>query len=114
MIKPLGERIIVKVVEKENKTESGLIIPDSLKDNSNVQEAEVIAVPDGDVEDVLSYVNSTGLPTKIGTRIKIGTDIYLKVSVSQKVLIPNDLGIEYKIDNIKHIILRQSDIIAIL
>nr|WP_245190364.1 co-chaperone GroES [Leucobacter exalbidus] len=84
-IKPLEDRIVIKQVEAEQTTASGLVIPDSAKEKP--QEGEVVAVGPGRVSD-----SGTRIPLDVvvgdvvmyskfgGTEIKVGVDNYLVLS----------------------------------
>ncbi|MDG1481903.1 MAG: co-chaperone GroES [Myxococcota bacterium] len=91
--RPLYDRVLVKRVAAEQKTSGGLIIPDSAKEKP--LEADVIAVGQGRVSDD-------------------GTTRALTVAVGDRVLFGKYTGDEIKLDGEEHIILRESDILAIL
>ena len=92
MIKPLFDRVVVKNIEVEEKTKSGfLLLP---KDQEKPQMAEVVAVGPGGFVD--------------------GKEVKMEVKVGDKVLCSKYAGSEFKIDNQEVIILRQSDILAIV
>jgi chaperonin GroES len=91
--RPLYDRVLVKRVAAEQKTSGGLIIPDTAKEKP--LEADVIAVGQGRVSDD-------------------GTTRALTVSVGDRVLFGKYTGDEIKLDGEEHIILRESDILAII
>lgn len=92
MIKPLADRVVVKVISAEEKTQGGIVLPDTAKEKP--QEAEVIAVGPGKVLD-----NGT----RLAPEVKVGdTVIFSKYS-----------GSEVKLDGIEYLILRESDILAV-
>jgi len=92
MIKPLSDRVVIKMLEAVETTKSGIVLPGTAKEKPQV--AEIIAVgPGGLVE---------------------GKEVTMQVSVGDKVLISKYAGTEVKIDNIEYTILRQSDILAIV
>jgi chaperonin GroES len=91
-IKPLGERVVIKMLETEETTKSGIVLPGSAKEKPQV--AEVIAVGPGGVVD--------------------GKEIKMEVKVGDKVLISKYSGTEVKLDDQEYTILRQSDILAIV
>lgn len=91
-IKPLGERVVIKMLESEETTKSGIVLPGSAKEKPQV--AEIVAVGPGTVED--------------------GKEIKMEVKVGDKVLISKYAGTEVKIDNEEYTILKQSDILAIV
>ncbi|MCY0879075.1 MAG: co-chaperone GroES [Firmicutes bacterium] len=84
-VRPLGDRVLVKLVEEEQRTQSGIYIPDTAKDKP--QTGLVVAVGDG--EDV-------------------------KVKNGQRVLFAKFAGTEIKIDNVEHLILSADDILAVV
>ncbi len=91
-IKPLGDRVVIKMVENEEKTVSGLVIPDSAKEKPQV--AEVVAVgPGGLVE---------------------GKEVTMELAVGQKVLISKYAGTQVTIDKVEYTILKQSDVLAVV
>ena len=85
-IKPLGERVLVKIQEGEAKTAGGLIIPQTAQEKT--QEGIVVAV--GDDKDVI------------------------KVKVNDKIMYDKYSGAAIKIDGIEHLILKMADILAII
>ena len=91
-VKPLGDRVVIKNVEAEETTKSGLILTSAAKEKP--QMAEVLAVgPGGNVD---------------------GKEIVMQVEVGQKVIYSKYAGTEVKIDGEELIIVRQSDILAIV
>jgi chaperonin GroES len=90
-LQPLADRLVVKPVEKEEKTKSGIILPDTVKEKP--QEGEVIAVGPGRL-------------TEDGKRIA------MDLKVGDKVIYSKYGGSEIKIDDVDMIILRESDILA--
>ena len=89
-IKPLGDRVVIKMVETEETTKSGIVIPGSAKEKP--QYAEVVAVGPGGVVD--------------------GKEVTMEVKVGDKVLLSKYAGTEVKLDGIEYTILRQSEILA--
>jgi len=89
-IKPLGDRVVIKMLESEETTKGGIILAGAAKEKP--QMAEVIAVGPGLVED--------------------GKVIPMEVSVGDKVLMSKYAGTEVKIDGNEYIILSQKDILA--
>jgi chaperonin GroES len=88
---PLGDRVLVKPIEKEEKTKSGIYLPDTAKEKP--QEGEVIGVGPGKYDE-------TG--KRIPMDLKVGdTVIYAKYG-----------GTEIKVDDVELMILRESDILA--
>ncbi len=91
-IKPLGDRVVIKNVEAEETTKSGIVLPGSAKEKP--QMAEVLAVgPGGNVD---------------------GKEIKMEVKPGQKVIYSKYAGTEVKFDNVEYIIVRQSDILAVV
>ncbi len=91
-IKPLADRVVIKMTEAEDTTKSGIILAANAKEKPQV--AEVVAVgPGGMVE---------------------GKEIKMEVKVGDKVLINKYAGTEVKVDGEESIIVRQSDILAIV
>ena len=91
-IKPLADRIVVKMTEAEETTKSGIILTAGAKEKPQV--AEVVAVGPGGVVD--------------GEKV----DMYLKVG--DKVLLSKYAGTEVKVDDVEYTILRQSEVLAIV
>ena len=91
-IKPLADRIVIKMTEAEETTKSGLILAAASKEKPQV--AEVVAVGPGGVVD--------------GEKV----DMYLKVG--DKVLLSKYAGTEVKVDDVEYTILRQSEVPAIV
>jgi chaperonin GroES len=91
-IKPLADRVVVKMLEAEETTKSGIVLPGSAKEKPQV--AEIMAVGPGGIVD--------------------GKDVIMEVDVGDNVLISKYAGTEVKIDNVEYTILRQSDILAIV
>lgn len=91
-IKPLADRVVLKMVEAEETTKSGIILAGSAKEKPQV--AEVIAVgPGGNVE---------------------GKEITMFVKVGDKVLTSKYSGTEVKVDGQDYTIVRQNDILAVV
>ncbi|MEL6349480.1 MAG: co-chaperone GroES [Myxococcota bacterium] len=91
--RPLYDRVLVKRVAAEQKTSGGLILPDSAKEKP--QEAEVIAVGQGKA-------------------LKDGETRPVSVNVGDHILFGKYTGDEIKLDGEEHIILRESDILAVI
>ena len=92
-LKPLGDRLVVKVLEAEEKTASGIVLPDKAKEKP--QEGEVIAVGNGKLLD-----NGERIP--------------LEVKEGDKVIYSKFAGTEIKLDDEEHLILSERDILAIV
>ena len=93
MLKPLGDRVIIEVVEKEEKTIGGIVLPDTAKEKP--QQGKVIAV-------------GTGRVTDGGKRID------LDVKENDLVIYSKYAGTEVKHDGKEYLIVRESDILAIV
>ena len=93
MLKPLGDRIVIEPVEKEEKTASGIVLPDSAKEKP--QEGRVVAVGSGKHADN-------------------GERIALDVKEGDKVIFSKYAGTEVKYDGKEYLILRQDDCLAIV
>ena len=91
-IKPLADRVVIKMVEAEETTKSGIILAGAAKEKPQV--AEIVAVGPGGLVD--------------------GNEVKMYVSVGNKVLISKYAGTEVKIDGIEYTILKQSEILAIV
>ena len=91
-MKPLGDRVVIKNLEAEETTRGGIILTNSAKEKPVM--AEVVAVgPGGNVD---------------------GKEITMQVSVGQKVIYSKYAGTEVKLDGEEYIIVRQSDILAVV
>ncbi len=91
-IRPLGDRVVIKNVEAEETTKSGLLLTTASKEKP--QMAEILAVgPGGNVD---------------------GKEIVMTVEVGQKVIYSKYAGTECKLDGEEYILVRQSDILAIV
>lgn len=91
-IKPLADRVVIKMLEKEEVSKGGIILPESAQEKPEV--AEIVAVGPGGVVD--------------------GKDVIMEVEVGDHVLISKYAGTEVKVDDVEYTILRQSDILAIV
>lgn len=91
-VKPLGDRVVIKNVEAEETTKSGLILTSAAQEKPQV--AEVLAIGPGGMVD--------------------GKEVTMQVEVGQKVIYSKYAGTEVKIDGEELIIVRQSDILAIV
>ncbi len=91
-VKPLGDRVVIKNVETEETTKSGIVLPGSAKEKPQL--AEIIAVgPGGNVD---------------------GKEITMQVEVGQKVIYSKYAGTEVKLDGQEMILVRQNDILAVV
>jgi chaperonin GroES len=92
-LKPLGERIAVKAVEPQDKTKSGLLVPDTAKEKP--QEGKVVAVGTGRLLDD-------------------GTVKALEVRHGDRILYGKYAGTEVSVDGTDYLILREEDVLAVL
>ena len=90
-IMPLGERVVIKMLETEEVTKGGVVLPGSAKERPQV--AEVVAVGPGGYDDK-------------------GREIKMELKVGDRVLISKYAGTEVKIDDVEYTSLKQSDILA--
>ncbi|WP_060679591.1 co-chaperone GroES [Virgibacillus halodenitrificans] len=93
MIKPLGDRVVIELVEQEEKTASGIVLPDSAKEKP--QEGKVIAVGSGRVTEN-------------------GEKIALEVSEGDRIIFSKFAGTEVKYEGNEYLILRENDILAVV
>lgn len=91
-IKPLGDRVVIKMIEMEETTKSGIVLPGTAKEKPQV--AEIIAVGPGGVVD--------------------GKDVVMQVKPGDRVLISKYAGTEIKMNDVEYTILKQSEILAIV
>lgn len=87
MIKPLGDRVVIKVSEGDIKTASGIVLPDTAKEKP--QEGTVVAVSEG---------------KKVALDVKVG----------DKVIFSKYAGTDVKFDGTDYLIVRDSDILAVV
>ncbi len=91
-IKPLGDRVVIKMVEAEETTRSGIVLAGTAKEKPQV--AEVIAVGPGGLVD--------------------GKEVTMYVKAGDKVLTSKYSGTEVKMDGVEYTILKQGDILAVV
>lgn len=84
-VKPLGDRVLIKVEEAETKTASGLYIPDTAQEK-----------------------------TQTGSVVAIGEDEMIVVKVGDKVMYDKYAGTSVKIDDVEHLLVSNSDILAVV
>ena len=89
---PLGDRVVLKQVEAEETTKSGIVLPGQAQENP--QQAEVVAVGPGGVVE--------------------GKEVKMEVAVGDKVIYSKYSGTEVKMDGTEYIIVKQNDILAIV
>lgn len=89
-IKPLGDRIVIKMVETEETTKSGIVLPGTAKEKPQI--AEVVAVGPGGMID--------------------GKEVTMELSVGDRVITSKYAGTEIKLDGEEYTILKQGDVLA--
>ena len=92
-LKPLGDRVVVKVIEEEERTASGIVLPDTAKEKP--QQGEVIAVGTGKTLDS-------------------GEKVDLEVSVGDRIIFSKYAGTDVKLGAEEYLILRENDIFAVV
>jgi chaperonin GroES len=93
MIKPLGDRVVIEVVEQEETTASGIVLPESAQEKP--QEGKIVAVGSGKVTDN-------------------GERIAPEVSEGERVIYSKFAGTEVNYDGKEYLVLRESDILAVI
>ena len=93
MLRPLGDRIIIELIEAEEKTASGIVLPESAKEKP--QEGNVVA-------------------TGTGRVLENGTRVELDVKEGDRIIFSKYSGTEVKYDNNDYLILRESDVLAVI
>jgi len=92
-IKPLYDRVLLKRLEAQEEVRGGIIIPDSAKEKP--QEAEVVAIGEGKIDDS-------------------GKRVPMTVKAGDHVLIGKYSGTEIKVDDVEHTIVREDEILGII
>ncbi len=90
-VKPLGDRVVVKVLEGEEKTKSGIVLPDTAKEKP--QEGEVMAVGSG-------------------VLMENGQRVAMEVQVGDRIIFSKYAGTEIKVQGDEYLILSERDILA--
>mgnify|MGYP002643909412 FL=1 len=93
MLKPLGDRVVIRVLEQEEKTTSGIFLPDTAKEKPS--QGEVIAVGSGKLLDD-------------------GKRLALDVKVGDKIIFSKYAGTEVKFEGTDYLIVSERDILAII
>jgi chaperonin GroES len=93
LLKPIGDRIVIELVESEEKTASGIVLPDTAKEKP--QEGKVVAVGTGRVLDS-------------GERVPV------EVAVGDRIIFSKYSGTEVKFQGTEYLILRENDILAVV
>ena len=91
-LSPLGDRVVLKQLETEETTKSGIVLPGNAQEKP--QQAEVVAVGPGGVVD--------------------GKEVEMQVSVGDKVIYSKYAGTEVKLEDEEFIVVRQNDIVAVV
>jgi len=92
-LRPLGDRVVVKPVEREEKTKSGIVLPDTAKEKP--QEGIVEAVGTGRILDN-------------------GQKVPMELSVGDKVLYAKYAGNEFKLEDVDYLIISEKDVLAVV
>ena len=92
-LRPLGDRVVVKPVEREEMTKSGIVLPDTAKEKP--QEGIVEAVGTGRILDN-------------------GTKIPMELKVGDKVLYAKYAGNEFKLEEVEYLIVSEKDVLAVV
>ena len=93
MIKPLNDRVVILPAEADTKTKSGIVIPDTSKEKP--QKGKVVAVGSGKLLDN-------------------GSRAAMEVKVDDNVIFNKYSGTEVKVDDVEYLVIRESDILAVL
>ncbi|MFF2754794.1 co-chaperone GroES [Psychrobacillus sp. NPDC058041] len=93
MLRPLGDRIVIELIEAEEKTASGIVLPDSAKEKP--QEGKVVAI-------------GTGRVLENGARVE------LDVKEGDRIIFSKYAGTEVKYESNEYLILRESDVLAVI
>jgi len=93
LLKPLGDRVVIELVESEEKTASGIVLPDSAKEKP--QEGKVVAVGTGRVLDS-------------------GERVALEVAEGDRIIFSKYAGTEVKYEGNEYLLLRENDILAVI
>jgi chaperonin GroES len=92
-LRPLGDRVVVKPVEREERTKSGIVLPDTAKEKP--QEGIVEAVGTGRLLDN-------------------GTKVPMELQVGDKILYAKYAGNEFKVDETEYLIISEKDVLAVV
>ncbi len=92
MLKPLGDRVIVKAVSAEEMTAGGIVLPDSAQEKP--QEGDVIAIGPG-------------------TQLSTGKKVPMDVAIGDRIIYGKYAGTEVKIGADEYVIVRQDDVLAV-
>ena len=92
-LKPLGDRVVVKPVEREEKTKSGIVLPDTAKEKP--QEGIVEAAGSGRI-------------------LENGTKVPMELQVGDRVLYAKYAGNEFKLEEVDYLIISEKDVLAVV
>src|SRR5881398_2605767 len=92
-LKPLGSRVVIKALDREEITKSGIVLPDTAKEKP--QEGKVVAVGPGGHD-------------------KNGNKVEMTLKVGDRVLYQKYAGTEFKLDDEEHLVLAQDDVLALV
>jgi chaperonin GroES len=92
-LKPLGDRVVLKPIEREERTKSGIVLPETAKEKP--QEGLVEAVGTGRILDN-------------------GTKVPMELKVGDKVLYAKYAGNEFKLDDVEYLIVSEKDVLAVI
>lgn len=93
MIKPLGDRVVIEALAKEEVTKSGIVLPDTVKEKP--QEGKIVAVG-------------------TGKTLENGQKVALDVKVGDKIIFSKYAGTEVKVEGQEYLIISERDILAII
>jgi chaperonin GroES len=93
MLKPLGDRIVIELVASEEKTASGIVLPDTAKEKP--QEGKVVAVGSGRI-------------------LESGERVALEVAVGDRIIFSKYAGTEVKFEGTEYLLLRENDVLAVI
>lgn len=92
-LKPVGDRVVLKVVEAEGKTKAGIVLPDTAKERP--QKGEIVAVGTGRI-------------------LENGEKAPLEVKVGERVIFSRYAGTEVKVEGEEYLIINERDILAVV
>jgi len=93
MIKPLGDRVVIEALAKEEMTKSGIVLPDTVKEKP--QEGKIVAVGSG-------------------RTLENGQKVSLDVKVGDKIIFSKYAGTEVKFEGTEYLIISERDILAVI
>lgn len=93
MIKPLGDRVVIEALAKEEVTKSGIVLPDTVKEKP--QEGKIVAVG-------------------TGKTLENGQKVALDVKVGDKIIFSKYAGTEVKVEGTEYLIISERDILAVI